>query len=82
MNMLVSGIFEKDGKKVAYVSFEEDDKYAEIMIPEVGLVKNDGFNEEEENMLIEYVKENLEMLKRNAAEVNPIRSIMNENKKD
>jgi len=39
MNMMISGVSTKDDKKIAYVSFEDDGRYAEAMIPECTFIK-------------------------------------------
>ena len=45
MKMLVSGIFGKDGHKVAYVMFEEGKRFAEAEIPKCKIIENHGFSE-------------------------------------
>ncbi len=78
MNMLISGVSEKDGKKVAYVSFEDGKRIAEGIIPDCNIIRNDGFTDEEAEMLKEYLKDNLETIKREAAGINPIKAMMKE----
>lgn len=78
MNMLISGVSEKDGKKVAYVSFEDGKRIAEGIIPDCNIIRNDGFADEEVEMLKEYLKDNLETIKREAAGINPIKAMMKE----
>lgn len=78
MNMLVSGISEKDGKKVAYIMFEDDIRSAEGIIPECSITSNNGFTDDEVAQLEDYMKENLAMLKRQAAGINPIKAMMKE----
>ena len=78
MNMLVSGISEKDGKKVAYIMFEDDTRSAEGLIPECSITSNNGFTDDEVAQLEDYMKENLAMLKRQAAGINPIKAMMKE----
>lgn len=78
MNMLISGVSEKDGKKVAYVSFEDGKRIAEGIIPDCNIIRNDGFTDEEVEMLKEYLKDNLETIKREAAGINPIKAMMKE----
>lgn len=79
MTMLVSGILEKDGKKIAYISFEEEGRSAEAVIPDCKVTINRGFSDDECVQLEAYLKDNLAMLKRQAAGVNPIRAMMNDN---
>lgn len=76
MNMMVSGISEKEGKRVAYVLFEEDTRKAEAIIPECRIISNDGFSKEEVYQLEEYMKNNLAMLKQQAAGIHPIKAMM------
>lgn len=74
--MLVSGISEKDGEKVAYILFEEGDCKAEGLIPECVINSSVGFSNEEVSQLEMYMKGNLGMLKKQAASVNPIKAMM------
>ncbi|MDD6038954.1 MAG: hypothetical protein PUD20_09210 [bacterium] len=76
MNMLVSGISHKDGKKIAYVRFEDGDCFAEAVIPECRVTKSAGFSEDEVHQLVDYMKNNLAMLKKQAAGINPIKAMM------
>lgn len=76
MKMLVSGVSDKNGEKIAYVSFDDGDRMAEAVIPECKIIKHHGFDDEELSQLVEYMKDNLAMLKRQAAGVNPIKAMM------
>lgn len=76
MNMIVSGVFNKNGKKTAYVRFEEDKRYAEGTIPDCKITAYNGFTDDEVEQLEAYMQGNLEMLKRQAANVNPITAMM------
>jgi len=78
MNMIISGVSEHEGKKRAFVRFEEGNIYAEGIIPDCKINKNNGFTDDEVNQLELYMRENLEMLKRNAATNNPLRAMMRE----
>lgn len=78
MNMMISGVSTKDDKKIAYVSFEDDGRYAEAMIPECTFIKNNGFDEDEINQLADYLKANLTDIKKEAARINPIMAMMKE----
>lgn len=79
MNMLISGVSEKEGKKIAYVRFEEESRFAEAVIPDCRIMSSEGFTDSELSQLEQYLTENLSTLKREAASVNPIRSLMREN---
>lgn len=76
--MTISGISLKDGKKVAYVRFVEGEMYAEGIIPECKISKHAGFNDEEILVLENYMRENIGMLKRRAAEINPLKAMFEE----
>ncbi len=77
MNMMVSGILDKNGKKIAFARFEEDHQYAEGTIPDCKITVNNGFTDDEIKQLETYMQENLAMLKSQAAKVNPIKAMMN-----
>ncbi|MCR5054656.1 MAG: hypothetical protein K6A69_07430 [Lachnospiraceae bacterium] len=70
VNMSVSPICEKDGKKYAYVTFEQDGKKAEGQIPDCKIEKYEGFTEDEVKLLELYMKTELKTLKKTAASVN------------
>ena len=70
VDMSVSPICEKDGKKYAYITFTEGKKYAEGKIPECIIEKNEGFSEAEVEALCRYMKAELANLKKMAASIN------------
>lgn len=77
MNMILSGVTEKDGRKAAYVRFEDEDgRTAEAVIPECRILSNNGFSEEEAEHLEDYLRQNLTELKKKAAAINPITALM------
>ena len=76
LQMQVSPICNKNGEKVAYVTFFDDVRQAEGEIPKCIINSNIGFSEEEINALEDYMKQNLDMLKALAKEINPIKSFM------
>lgn len=77
MNMMVSGVSEKNGRKIAYILFEDEDKRsAEAVIPECRVISNNGFSEEEVAQLEDYVRRNLTDLKKRAAGINPVTALM------
>ena len=77
MNMIISGVSsDEEGKKKAYILFEDGDKSLEATIPECSIVSNKGFSNEEVQKLIEYMQDNLAMLKREAAGINPFKAMM------
>lgn len=69
VNMTVSPICEKDGKKYAFVSFVDGERIAEGKIPDCKIVSNKGFSEEEVEQLEIYMMSELQDLKRMAAGV-------------
>lgn len=78
LNMIVSGVIERKGKKSACVRFEGQGVFAEGYIPDCKIEKSEGFSEEEIKTLEEYLTDNLETLKRHAAGIDPIVSMIRE----
>lgn len=76
LNMILSGITEKDGKKRACVRFEDGKRYAEGYIPDCKINSQAGFSAEEIKMLEDYLTNNLADLKKQAASIDPILSIL------
>ncbi len=76
LQMQISPICNKNGEKLAYVTFFDDVRRAEGEIPKCIINSNSGFSDEEKIALEDYMKENLEMLKDLAKEINPIKSFM------
>lgn len=69
VNMTVSPICEKDGKKYAFVSFVDGERIAEGKIPDCKILSNKGFSQEEVEQLEIYMMSELQDLKRMAAGV-------------
>ena len=77
MHITVSGITQsKDGVKVAYVCFEDEGRMAELTIPDRKLISNKGFDEEEMDQINSYLMDNMTMLKKTAAGINPFTAMM------
>ena len=72
----LSGVVEKDGKKITYVRFSRGDDFAEGYIPDCIFTKVQGFTDDEVSMLTDYLKANLTELKKRAAGINPLTAIM------
>ncbi len=72
----LSGVVEKDGKKIAYVRFSRGDDFAEGYIPDCIFTKVQGFTDDEVSMLTDYLRANLTELKKRAAGINPLTAIM------
>ncbi len=76
LEMQVSSICQKDGKKFAYVTFSDGKRFAEGEIPGCTIVKSEGFTDKEVAGLQFYLKKNLDMLKTMASAINPIKAMM------
>ncbi len=76
LKMTVSPVCSKDGKNYAFVSFSDEDRYAEGRIPECTLISNRGFSEKEAAQLTDYMKKHLTELKKTAASINPLGAFM------
>lgn len=76
LKMTVSGIVPKDGRKSVYVVFEDDSRKAEGFVPDCVITKNDGFAEDEVKMLELYMKQNQDMIREHAKQINPIKALM------
>lgn len=80
LNMSVSPICMRDGKRIAYVSFSDGTRMAEGEIPECIITKNEGFDEGEVAQLQLYMKAELATLKQMAASVNVASAFMGDKK--
>lgn len=78
MEILVSGVSKKGEKRIAYVMFQEGECVAEAIIPDCQVISNKGFSEQEICQCEQYLRENLVMLKNQAAQINPIKAMMKE----
>lgn len=76
MNMSVSGIFEKDGKKCISVLFTDAGRTAEGRIPDCKIHNNQGFAEEEIAALEFYMKSEKENIVAMAKKVNVMKAFM------
>ena len=76
----LSGVVEKDGKKIAYICFTRGKDIAEGYIPDCVFTKVQGFTDEEVSMLTDYLRANLTDLKRKAAAINPLNAFMGKSK--
>lgn len=65
--MSVSPVCEKDGKKMAYVSFTDGERMAEGRIPDCKIIRSSGFNDGELLLLEAYMKRELSQLKKMAS---------------
>lgn len=81
LKLLISGIVDKEGTKKACVYFEDESdplRYAEGYVPDCKIVSQKGFSDTEIAGLEDYLVENLERIKREAAGINPIKAMMKE----
>ncbi len=76
LDMSVSQIFYKDGKKYAFVFFTDGVRSAEGKIPDCKILSNRGFCEEEVGQLEAYMGRELMSLKRMAAGVRALDAFM------
>lgn len=76
LNMSISPVCLKDGKRYAFVSFSDGKRTAEGKIPECKIVSNDGFSQEEVLQLEAYLQRELPTLKRMAAQIRPLDAFM------
>lgn len=76
LDMSVSQIFYKDGKKYAFVSFTDGSRIAEGKIPDCKIISSRGFCDEEVGQLEEYMGRELTNLKRMAAGIRAMDAFM------
>lgn len=76
LDMSVSQIFRKDGKKYAFVSFTDGKRKAEGTIPDCKITSSSGFSEEEVKQLEEYMDREIITLKNMAVGVNVMDAFM------
>ncbi len=69
LQMSVSQIFNRNGKKYAFVSFTDGSRMAEGKIPDCTILSSRGFAKEEISQLEDYMGRELSNLKRMAAGV-------------
>ena len=75
----ISGVVEKDNKRIAHIRFTRGSDYAEGYIPDCVITKAQGFSDEEKEQLEDYLKNNLTQLKKKAALLNPLNGFMGKN---
>ena len=76
LNMTISGIVPKDGRKHIYVVFEDGKRKAEGVVPDCIITSNKGFSEDEVKMLELYLKHSQDEIRAHAKEINPIKALM------
>ena len=76
LKMMVSGIVPKDGRKNIYVVFEDGKRKAEGSVPDCVITSQTGFSDEEVKMLELYMKQQQDVIRELAKDVNPIKALM------
>ena len=76
LSLQVSAICERDGQKMAYVTFSDDTRHAEGEIPACIITKSHGFTESEVLDLQQYMLSNLAQLKKMASKINVLDAFM------
>lgn len=76
LDMSVSQIFYKDGRKYAFVYFTDNVRSAEGKIPDCKIIANQGFSEKEVLQLEDFMGRELMNLKRMAAGVRVMDAFM------
>lgn len=74
MNMLISGFFTKDNRKMVRISFVRGKDFAEGLLPDGIIDRSEGFSVEEIGKLEKFMRNNREEIFAQAKEINPIRS--------
>ena len=76
IKMSVSSLIRTEDKKAIYVMFEDGNKMAEITLPDLNVVRNNGFTEEEIRQLKDYTDNERDKIFSMAKEINPLRAFM------
>ena len=76
IRMSVSSMTKTKDSKAVYVRFEEGEKNAEITLPDVKLVANKGFTDEEIEQLKEYVRNEQDSIYELAKGINPMKAFL------
>lgn len=74
VNMLVSGIINREGKRFARVSFIRGKDIAEGIVPDGVVDHAEGFSDAEVAKLERYLRENCGEIMEQARQVNPIKN--------
>ncbi len=76
MNISVSGVCERNGKKAAYVMVEDNGRTMEAVIPDCEIISNQGFSEAEKDQFRDYLKQELPTLQKAASGINVMDAFM------
>lgn len=77
MNMSVSSIVSKDGKREIYVLFTEGDRNAEGRLSDYKMISSRGFTREENDMLEAYMRREKDRILQMAKSVNVMDAFLN-----
>ncbi len=76
IKMSVSMMTRTKDKKAMYVQFQDNTRMAEFELPELKLLYNKGFSDEEINQLMDYIKNEMDYIYSLSKKVNPIKAMM------
>lgn len=76
IRMSVSSLTRTETNKAVYVLFEDGKKTAEFALPELKLLRNEGFSEEEIDRLREYADGERESIFSMAKAVDPMKAFL------
>lgn len=74
VNMLVSGIINKEDRRYVRVSFQRGRDIAEGIVPDGVIEKAEGFSQEEVRDLERYLRENRGEIMEQARQINPLKN--------
>ena len=77
MNMSVSSIVSKDGKREIYVLFTEGERNAEGRLSDYKMISSRGFTREENDMLETYMRREKDRILQMAKSVNVMDAFLN-----
>lgn len=77
MNMSVSSIVSKDGKREIYVLFTEGPHSAEGRLSDYKMISNNGFTQEEVDMLETYMRRETDRILQMAKNINVMDAFLN-----
>lgn len=77
MNMSVSSIVNKDGKREIYVLFTEGERNAEGRLSDYKMISSRGFTREENDMLEAYMRREKDRILQMAKSVNVMDAFLN-----
>ncbi|MBR4759941.1 MAG: hypothetical protein IK078_07330 [Lachnospiraceae bacterium] len=76
ITMSVSAMTRSKDSKAVYVFFQDENRSAELSLPECKVLKNDGFDEGEIQKLCEYVDSERDVIYNMAKQINPVKALM------